>query len=1247
MKYFADQLEYCGDLRHALAAYNAGPTAVKKNGGLPDYPETINYVNRIMAAYLGGNGLVDLGKAVAAGEFSKAGERVAAIRAAYKPGEERLFTAPREYPARYKNDIAVSLEFRVRENPGKLLEQHIAIDRQNVDPAKRSEVVVNAEGAGETAIPVVGVIFLANYEIELIQMDDGSRKPLEGFLAGVNKDGQITRVTPHGSDTAVSGELADKIKAALTNRTIESREGFRKGVVLVLSPEIKDTKHILRLMAQLRIQTAKQENKDASEVKMFILAGPLPLSVFKQGDDYDVLGFLASISSGTFERAFYIPVRSEHAGKVTKVVDASNGIKVVISWDEANVGEMIQVFSGIAATKMKAGDEVKEGQMVGLATAPKDGKPSSLRFDVGVVDMNKAAEGADVRQGILKQFVENMGRVLNARGAPATTPEAMSEDNKNSLVMLNDKLAETEASQRAFALQLNNADKMKEKADNAAFNALSAQISAHQVLPEEVVNAIVETYNELRKAKKGPALLASIDINNTPIGKLLSQRIGTIGGLPLALNLSVRHELSDLFTMMNMMVGTGDLYKDVQKFGWTLQNSLGVAFYIRTILDIYNGYRYNSLNLDQWGGIFVHKSPLDNIFSLLALSTTEIYVNPKIVQGIDKDGKPYAYFDNEKSGRTFKFIPAEAWIDGTKTILRAIPGIRNLVDDKAAFWEDHRVYVSGGNERLYFMDALKNDDAEVVYVIQRGLPAGQTIKIGDKVLSGDEANKYEFAYRYDLKKLRATGGKEGKEIFAVANKYMTDKEGKFIARDSIKNPLEPLQSYTIPSRARLGQAKMLSDVYRGYDEIGPIVAAQVHPLTGAILKLYRDYESLPSLMSVKGFERDGQTIFFAREQINVWVDPSVAFGTNSDGTKIHPHVVFSSRLADNDYLLFNNPASGETAHVYVFDQNGAFVGMKPYTGSVKALTMKGLEYPKDKDGEKIPVKIRYVIEPDRIDHKQNLSRFALAQESGPKVRTKVIHEGFPVVTGGANLDLKEGQFGILQSVKGRVPLIKTMSPSAGVKYFYSFEDVQKLAMKIQDKDNDVAFTWVYPDGKTVEGAKFSAKDGKTPPVTFVVGGPGVEEVGIVEYGAAMPNIAKEISEVNAYGAFIGPDGKVQLITDETKNIRLKEYNFNVPEPQGNESVRLLRDRDPTQENLQAMLTAFGAADSEETVRDLMAKLENMDNSTKEYRDTKVAYEKVLEAWKAVKQARGKGDFAAKARAFVEADIQRHGAGTGC
>ena len=49
--YLKQQLRDFGSLELALAAYNAGPEAVRRHGGIPPYRETRNYVSRITSRY--------------------------------------------------------------------------------------------------------------------------------------------------------------------------------------------------------------------------------------------------------------------------------------------------------------------------------------------------------------------------------------------------------------------------------------------------------------------------------------------------------------------------------------------------------------------------------------------------------------------------------------------------------------------------------------------------------------------------------------------------------------------------------------------------------------------------------------------------------------------------------------------------------------------------------------------------------------------------------------------------------------------------------------------------------------------------------------------------------------------------------------------------------------------------------------------------------------------------------------------
>jgi soluble lytic murein transglycosylase-like protein len=51
VKYIKGLMASYGDLRLALAAYNAGPGTVQKYAGIPPYRETIKYVKKVIAQY--------------------------------------------------------------------------------------------------------------------------------------------------------------------------------------------------------------------------------------------------------------------------------------------------------------------------------------------------------------------------------------------------------------------------------------------------------------------------------------------------------------------------------------------------------------------------------------------------------------------------------------------------------------------------------------------------------------------------------------------------------------------------------------------------------------------------------------------------------------------------------------------------------------------------------------------------------------------------------------------------------------------------------------------------------------------------------------------------------------------------------------------------------------------------------------------------------------------------------------------
>lgn len=66
--YLSRLLDHFGRLEVALAAYNAGPTAVERHDGVPPYEETHSYIRRVIRLFKGEDAAVDLATPIPRGK---------------------------------------------------------------------------------------------------------------------------------------------------------------------------------------------------------------------------------------------------------------------------------------------------------------------------------------------------------------------------------------------------------------------------------------------------------------------------------------------------------------------------------------------------------------------------------------------------------------------------------------------------------------------------------------------------------------------------------------------------------------------------------------------------------------------------------------------------------------------------------------------------------------------------------------------------------------------------------------------------------------------------------------------------------------------------------------------------------------------------------------------------------------------------------------------------------------------------
>lgn len=192
VRYLREMLDRFGDLPLALAAYNAGPGAVEAHRGIPPYPETQNYVEKVLGF------LRQFRAMLSSGPPSQGGQALGSIpgnRPVLK-GEDglKVFPVPTQSTALSPEGIAVPGD---GQDPRRMLTQvdpHVALGRRVGDHAGSpqpgglrdpqgaigAQAKVPSEGPPSAAIPRKVPLILPS---QGLSADSDSQAPVGEFLA--------------------------------------------------------------------------------------------------------------------------------------------------------------------------------------------------------------------------------------------------------------------------------------------------------------------------------------------------------------------------------------------------------------------------------------------------------------------------------------------------------------------------------------------------------------------------------------------------------------------------------------------------------------------------------------------------------------------------------------------------------------------------------------------------------------------------------------------------------------------------------------------------------------------------------------------------------------------------------------------------------------------------------------------------------------------------------------------------------
>ncbi|MFA5087839.1 MAG: hypothetical protein WC552_02255, partial [Candidatus Omnitrophota bacterium] len=1127
-------------LRLALGAF--------LKGQIPDLD-----VNKVMAAFNDGNGYP-------VSAFSASVRVSEELSVQHDDKEVFSVQASRDNANRFKDDSTASAHVRtaVARRQGQYPDAHI--------------------------IPVIRVSQLQQEWARYVQGENDryftERNPGIVILTQDN-DGTIVRWTAAGREEPLSAEAQQKIKDIITQRGLSEKDlGPKQGAVLAMTSDYTalPQKEIERILSRIVDRMAEHYGMNARDVQLLIFSGE-SLERFREspaGEDsaLDVGRVLDTLASGQFSRgdssADYTPqvieynnhtylkipvpvnsgIYSNASGEVVRAgLDETNHYVVTIR-TVVNGKILENTFAHLKVIQVKLKDKVTEQSFLGFAAEDKN--PSQLsyvlhQFTLNDVEAKKKGVAAldqaitsdpkveASRQGMLGQIasqfsevsgqpeakknflaeIEKINQTIQEREKEKTIVRAY---NKEYLLKIAALFAEIGDEQRTMfrnagmddsdieEITFRHTSEQKKKSDDQAKDRqglIYAMGQAIAAAPAINLRARIDEMEKITASLKenGASLKAYISAGYSPQNNIpfLSRTIGS-KDVPIDIGMLVDFQGAEFIELLNMGYGAKDLFHAQP----LLVKTLGWVAYVSALTDLFNKFQLARTDFGERGGImFLSQETMVNWDRFIVDWTTRVVSDPEIIAG--QDGKPNVFSGTD--GATLLRITLMRLVqDLPRKIFGWLPLVGSLFGDfkEPAVWDVSQfpaIYFPGKAQVAFMLKALKNQDRNFIYTIERGRK-GETIEVDGKKVP---AENFVRGFRYDLGRLKSSKGTEGRDEFFRACCYGDPRIEKFMS-DPL-NPLagmEPGKISIVPSQHSLENLQKLYNVRQGYDEQGnTILAADLDLLTGEILDIY--YDRLPATAKQKVFKRVGMDTY-TESRAEATVNTGKTFGeipvVNKDGTttmrQAHPIVIFSQEAARLKYFLSHTTTPNETAHVLIFGENGAYLRTERMTASTEEIVRK--------------------IQP--------LEKERILYPESDKV-------SLPAGTG--ILAYPDGAIGVLIPKPSRVPLAVVHLAGRSI-YLYSETDLNGLITRDQAEGLEVKMKWTLADKTVIAETTTRFEKGQSPARLILAGlklNSKDRAVGILEFGANLREVNKEILGEGIYGFVQDKGGEIKILNEET------------------------------------------------------------------------------------------------------------------